>query len=75
MKIVKVDSVVLFDNPHGVEAKILYDKEDCKTVFLSLKPNQALKLHTTPIDVFFIFLRVGVMLLLEKRRKRLLEIC
>lgn len=56
MKIVKVDSVPLFDNPHGVEAKILYDSEDCKTVFLSLKPKQALKLHTTPVDVLFYIL-------------------
>lgn len=56
MKIVKVDSVPLFENPHGVEAKILYDSEDCKTVFLSLKPKQALKLHTTPVDVFFYIL-------------------
>jgi mannose-6-phosphate isomerase-like protein (cupin superfamily) len=56
MKIVKVDSVPLFDNPHGVEAKILYDSEDCKTVFVSFKPNQALKLHTTPVDVLFYIL-------------------
>ena len=56
MKIVKVDSVHLFDNPHGVEAKILYESEDCKTVFLSLKPKQALKLHTTPVDVLFYIL-------------------
>jgi mannose-6-phosphate isomerase-like protein (cupin superfamily) len=53
MKIVNVDSVALFDNPHGVEARILYDSEDCKTVFLCLKPKEALKLHTTPVDVFF----------------------
>jgi mannose-6-phosphate isomerase-like protein (cupin superfamily) len=56
MKIVNVDSVALFDNPHGVEAKIIYDSEDCKTVFMVLKPKQALKLHTTPVDVFFFIL-------------------
>jgi len=56
MKIVKVNSAALFDNPHGVEAKILYDKENCKTVFLSLKPEQTLKLHTAPVDVFFYIL-------------------
>jgi len=56
MKIVNVDSVALFDNPHGVEAKIIYDSDDCKTVFMALKPKQALKLHTTPVDVFFFIL-------------------
>ena len=56
MKIVKVDSVNPFDNPHGVEAKKIYDSEDCKTIFICLKPKQALKLHTTPVDVFFYIL-------------------
>ena len=56
MKIVEVDNVNPFDNPHGVEAKKLYDSEDCKTIFLSLKPKQALKLHNTPVDVFFYIL-------------------
>ena len=56
MKIVRVDNEPLFDNPHRVEAKILYDSEDCKTVFLSLKPKEALKIHTTPVDVLFYIL-------------------
>jgi len=50
MKIVKVDSVNPFDNPQ------IYDSEDCKTIFICLKPKQALKLHTTPVDVFFYIL-------------------
>jgi mannose-6-phosphate isomerase-like protein (cupin superfamily) len=56
MKIINVDNVNPFDNPHGVEAKIIYDSEDCKTVFMVLKPKQALKIHTTPVDVFFFVL-------------------
>ena len=56
MKITKVDDVALFDNAHGVDARKIYDSADCTTIFMCLKPGEALKLHTTPVDVFFYIL-------------------
>lgn len=56
MKITKIDDINPFKNPHGVEAKKIYDSTNCLTVYMSLKPNQGLKLHTTPVDVFFYIL-------------------
>ncbi len=56
MKITKVDDISPFDNAHGVDARKIYDSEYCKTIFMSLEPDQALKLHSTPVDVFFYIL-------------------
>jgi mannose-6-phosphate isomerase-like protein (cupin superfamily) len=53
MKITKVDDTSPFENAHGVDARKIYDSGDCTTIFMSLKPSQALKLHSTPVDVFF----------------------
>ena len=53
MKIIKVDDVASFDNVHGVDARRIYDSADCQTIFMSLKPKEALKLHKTPVDVYF----------------------
>ncbi len=56
MKIAKVDNINPFDNAHGIDARKIYDSPDCKTIFMSLGPKQALKLHTTPVDVIFYIL-------------------
>ncbi len=40
-------------NPHGVEAKTLYDHEEALISHLALQPGQALKKHVTPVDVAF----------------------
>jgi mannose-6-phosphate isomerase-like protein (cupin superfamily) len=40
-------------NPHGVEARKLYDSEHAQVLHLTLKPGEALKRHITPVDVFF----------------------
>ncbi len=53
MKVTKVDSTPEFQNAHGVEAKRLYASKDAEVIFMNLKPNQSLKKHTTPVDVFF----------------------
>ena len=53
MKITKVDDVSSFSNAHGVDARKIYDSADCTTIFMSLKPSESLKLHSTPVDVFF----------------------
>ncbi|WP_094228900.1 cupin domain-containing protein [Methanolobus psychrotolerans] len=41
------------DNPHGVTVHKLYDTEHAQVMHMELKPGDALKKHTTPVDVFF----------------------
>lgn len=40
-------------NPHGVDARKLYDTKDAVIVHITLRPGEALKLHATPVDVAF----------------------
>ncbi len=40
-------------NPHGVSAKGLHHTEHTQVTLVTLQPGEALKLHLTPVDVFF----------------------
>jgi quercetin dioxygenase-like cupin family protein len=40
-------------NPHGVDARALYDQKDAMASHILLKPGEHLKKHITPVDVFF----------------------
>ncbi|MBN1139125.1 MAG: cupin domain-containing protein [Anaerolineae bacterium] len=40
-------------NPHGVSARELLSAEHALVVMVTLQPGEALKLHITPVDVFF----------------------
>ena len=40
-------------NPHGVHASMIHDTEHVQVVHITLQPSEALKLHSTPVDVFF----------------------
>jgi len=40
-------------NPHGVSARELLSTEHAQVVMVTLQPGEALKLHVTPVDVFF----------------------
>ncbi|MBN1683775.1 cupin domain-containing protein [Candidatus Bathyarchaeota archaeon] len=53
MKIKEVGIIETVNNPHGVEAKLLYDTENATVTHLFLKPGEQLKRHITPVDVFF----------------------
>jgi mannose-6-phosphate isomerase-like protein (cupin superfamily) len=53
MKIVELSKAPEKENPHNVIAKGLYDTEQTQVVHLELKPGEALKLHKTPMNVFF----------------------
>ena len=53
MKIVDVASLSVSPNPHGVDARKVYDTEHATAVVITLKPGEALKRHITPVDVFF----------------------
>ena len=52
MKITKVNSVSVFQNPHEVAAKKIYEKEKDTVIYMALKPGQSLKKHIAPVDVF-----------------------
>jgi mannose-6-phosphate isomerase-like protein (cupin superfamily) len=53
MKHVHVHQATTKPNPHGVDARMLYDRESAQAVHLRLEPGQALRRHITPVDVFF----------------------
>ncbi|MBN1486235.1 MAG: cupin domain-containing protein [Anaerolineae bacterium] len=40
-------------NAHGISAKELHSTEHVQTVMITLQPGEGLKLHLTPVDVFF----------------------
>jgi len=53
MKMVKWNDVEITQNPHGVDARKLYDTEHAQVVHMILKPGEKLKKHLTPVDVIF----------------------
>jgi mannose-6-phosphate isomerase-like protein (cupin superfamily) len=53
MKITDVESQPVQKNPHGVDARKLYDKDHGQGVHIELKPGESLRKHITPVDVFF----------------------
>lgn len=53
MKIVDLEKAPEKENPHKVLAKGLLDTDQVQVVHLELKPGEALKLHKTPMNVFF----------------------
>jgi quercetin dioxygenase-like cupin family protein len=53
MKTVDVEMAEVSENPHGVDAKRIYDEANAQAVHILLKPGESLKKHVTPVDVFF----------------------
>jgi len=53
MKVVRVRDAEITQNPHGVDARKIYDTEHAQAIHLTLKPGEKLKRHITPVDVFF----------------------
>lgn len=53
MKIVDAYSAPEGPNPHGVSARAVHANEHAQVTLLTLQPGEALKLHATPVDVFF----------------------
>ncbi|HOT06641.1 MAG: Cupin domain protein [Methanosaeta sp. PtaB.Bin039] len=53
MKITPVASAVSKPNPHGVDARKIYDSQAGEVMHLMLEPGQEMKKHVTPVDVFF----------------------
>ncbi|PKL66578.1 MAG: cupin domain-containing protein [Methanobacteriales archaeon HGW-Methanobacteriales-1] len=53
MKIVNWKEIKSAPNPHGVDARKIYDTENAVAVHMIIKPGEFLKKHVTPVDVFF----------------------
>lgn len=53
MKTINYQDLDSMKNPHGVDAKKLLDIEHAQVIHMHLKAGQGLKIHTTPVDVFF----------------------
>lgn len=53
MQVVKALEAAEAPNPHGVSARGLYSSEHVQVVMVTLQPGESLKLHITPVDVFF----------------------
>ncbi len=53
MKILKWKEVEGIQNPHGVDARRLYDTEHAQVIHIVLKPGEQLKKHITPVDAIF----------------------
>ena len=53
MKTINIKDAEPLKNPHGVNAKRIYDTEHAQVVHIELAPGEQLKLHITPVDVFF----------------------
>jgi quercetin dioxygenase-like cupin family protein len=53
MRVVTVSENPSMPNPHGVDARKLYDHEHGQVVVIRLEPGQELRRHITPVDVAF----------------------
>jgi quercetin dioxygenase-like cupin family protein len=56
MKTVKVEETKPVQNAHMVDARKIYETTGAEVILMTLTPGQALKKHTTPVDVFFYIL-------------------
>ncbi|MBN2336578.1 cupin domain-containing protein [Candidatus Bathyarchaeota archaeon] len=53
MEITRYVDVAPGENPHGVDARMLYSHEHASVTVITLKPGESLRRHITPVDVFF----------------------
>jgi len=61
MNITKVADAPVHQNPHGIDARKLYDTEHAQAVALTLQPGEQLKRHITPVDaIFFVLEGTGI---------------
>ena len=70
MKISKVSETPINENPHKVDARMLYNKDSAQAVHIQLNPGESLKPHITPVDVFFFVIEGSPDVLVgEEKRK------
>lgn len=70
MKISKVTETPIKENPHKVDARMLYNKDSAQAVHMQLNPGESLKPHITPVDVFFFVIEGTPDVLIGEEKKR-----
>ena len=70
MKISKVIETPIKENPHKVDARMLYNNESAQAVHMQLNPGESLKPHITPVDVFFFVIEGTPDVLIGEEKKR-----
>jgi len=53
MEITRVSDVEPGNNPHDVDARMIYSHENASVTIITLEPGEKLKRHITPVDAFF----------------------
>ncbi len=71
MKIIKVSETPIKENPHKVDARMLYNNESAQAVHMQLNPGESLKPHITPVDVFFFVIEGTPDVLIGEEKKRI----
>jgi len=56
MEIRNYKNLEVTQNPHGIDAFKLYDKDTAQIMHLYMRPGESLKPHKTPVDVAFYIL-------------------
>jgi hypothetical protein len=54
MKIIEITTVEPSPNPHGVDARKIYDINNAIAVHMTIKPSESLKKHITPVTWVFL---------------------
>jgi quercetin dioxygenase-like cupin family protein len=68
MKITDVSTLPVSPNPHHVNVRKAYESPHAVAVVITLKPGEALKMHITPVDVFFYVLEgIGCVVIGDER--------
>ena len=53
MKIIKYQEQQIKETLHKIDVREMYNKATAHAMLMALKPEQSLKPHKTPVDVFF----------------------
>jgi len=53
VKTIRIEDVERAENPHGVDARMLYDTEKVQVIHILLNPGERLRRHITKTDVLF----------------------
>ncbi|MGV9199920.1 MAG: cupin domain-containing protein [Promethearchaeia archaeon] len=70
MKIIDIKEKEIAKTPHGVNVKKLFSFEHATIVHITLKPEESLKLHKTPVDVnFYVLEGEGIVKIGEDEKK------
>ncbi len=70
MRVVRWKEVDKHPNPHGVDARKIYDTENAQIIHIKLDPGEKLKRHVTSVDVVFYVLEGrGVVEIGDERRE------